>query len=155
MAICRPLHALVMLVDDEAEHVALAAAELKRCPYVRGVIQASSGTEAKALLEERGQSGGELPDLIFLDLHAHGGLELLEDLREFEPVFRPSAPRVMVLSRSLAEPGRMQVLEHPFVIDYVIKPLMAYDASRVLKRTRRGRPNLRLVPPAKEKKKAS
>lgn len=131
---------LAMVVDDSALDRTLAVQAISGA--LENVLEASDGTEGLALIEERIANGEQLPDVIFLDLRMPvlNGLGFLDGLITIWPAREPP-PRVLVLTGSDEDPCRLEVLGHPFVLDYIVKPLIRHDALRIVEKLVSGRSN--------------
>ena len=109
----------ILVVDDEADIVALVAYHLARAGY--GVSTASSGPEALA------KATAELPSLVVLDLMLPGmsGFDVLERLRA-EPATSHIA--VLTLTARREEPDRVRGLTLG-ADDYLTKPFSPQELT--------------------------
>lgn len=122
-----------MVVDDCQADLQLAVHLLETEGQVTTVLKSKNGLEALKSIEQRLEGNHAIPGVIFLDLRmpVMGGVEFLKELSRVLPL-HVEAPRVYVLTGSASDPQRLLVLEHPFVVDYIVKPLVGRDASRAL-----------------------
>lgn len=122
-----------MVVDDCRADLQLAVHLLETEGHVATVLKAENGIEALKSIRQRLGRSEAIPEVIFLDLRmpVMDGIEFLQELSDMLPL-HVEAPRVYVLTGSASDPQRLVVLDHPFVVDYIVKPLVGRDASRVL-----------------------
>lgn len=122
-----------MVVDDCRADLQLAVHLLETEGQVATVLKSENGMEALKSIQRRLDRDEAVPGVIFLDLRmpVMDGSEFLQALADMLPL-RMVPPRVYVLTGSASDPQRLVVLEHPFVIDYIVKPLVSRDASRAL-----------------------
>lgn len=120
-----------MVVDDCRADLQLAVHLLEA--EGTKILKSRNGMEALKSIGQRVKRNEAIPDVIFLDLRmpVMDGIEFLAELSDMLPL-HIEAPRVYVLTGSASDPQRLVVLEHPFVIDYIVKPLVGRDASRAL-----------------------
>jgi CheY-like chemotaxis protein len=107
---------LILLVEDDPDHVELALLALKKNNFSENVLIARDGSEALELLGK-----AELPELVLLDLKLPkvSGLEVLRRIRADERTrFLP----VVVLSSSDEESDIARSYELG-VNSYIVKPL--------------------------------
>ncbi|MEM9189521.1 MAG: response regulator [Myxococcota bacterium] len=123
---------LVLLVDDNPLDVEFGRIQLERCDYVDAIEKASSGEAALRHLEKSIAEGRSLPGTIFLDLRMPrmDGFEFLDALTEQLPEYRP---QVVILTGCASDPDRLRALSHDLVVEYIIKPIMSLDATRILR----------------------
>lgn len=124
---------MAMVVDDCRADLELVVRLLEHDVQVATVLKSENGVAALESIRRRLHEGQAIPGVIFLDLRmpVMDGLEFLGQLAELLPL-HVEPPRVYVLTGSASDPERLVVLEHPFVIDYIVKPLIGRDASRAL-----------------------
>lgn len=119
----------VMVVDDNAADLTLARMAIAESEIVDSVVTASDGMEALQMLQECWRSGC-MPSVVFLDLFMPGadGFDFLDALPAEWSV------NVVVVTGSSSDPLRMRALAYTSVIEYVEKPILANDATRIIQR---------------------
>ena len=119
-----PLHARILVVDDEPANVLF----LERLLAREGYTQVVSCTDPR---EATGHFARTPPDILLLDLHMPGlsGFEILEQLR---PALMGHVLPVLVLTADATPRARLKALESG-ATDFLTKPL---DAAEVLLRIR-------------------
>ncbi|MFT5358579.1 MAG: CheY-like chemotaxis protein [Polyangiales bacterium] len=122
-----------MVVDDCRADLELVVHLLEAESNVATILKSENGLEAMKTIRQRLNRDEAIPEIIFLDLRmpVMDGIEFLRELAEVLPL-HVDPPRVYVLTGSASDPQRLVVLEHPFVVDYIVKPLVGRDASRAL-----------------------
>ncbi|MEM7517122.1 MAG: response regulator, partial [Planctomycetota bacterium] len=122
----------VLLVEDDLIDRELAKRQLEMSDMVASVACAEHGQQALDQIDQDLRDGRGAPDWVVLDLNMPimGGKRFLESALQIMPP--EVAPQVLVLSGSTSDPGRLEVLVHPWVVDYIVKPLLLRDVRRVL-----------------------
>lgn len=114
----------VMLIDEDEIDNIINQKIMESNSFADQIMVCRTGAEALEFLAERAKQGGELPELIFLDINMPlmDGFQFLE---EFEKL--PSAvldkSRVIMLSSSISPRDIDRAASNRYVKKYLNKPL--------------------------------
>jgi len=124
----------ILLVDDDANTNYIHQSYLKRIGLAEEVITVTNGQLALDYL----QNGGELPDLILLDLNmpVMDGFEFLEHFEKLN--LSSHAGPVVIISSSDNENHIHKAERYGAVRDYLVKPIYKQQWLRIAEKFGRG-----------------
>lgn len=140
----------ILHVEDNEAHAELVRRGFEDHRVANQIEHVMTGEDALSRLEERVRSGGQLPDVVLLDLRLPGidGLEVLTAIREAEGLEKLP---VVVLTTSEAEWDRLKAYER-HMNGYIVKPF-DFDSFAVLLDVivllMREKKTVRVAPPAR------
>jgi CheY-like chemotaxis protein len=113
----------VLLIDDNEINNVMHAELIKSSGFASNVIVKQSGLEALKYLGEE-VTEATIPDVIFLDIRMPlmDGFGFLEEFKNL-PHSVSGKSKIVILTSSLEETDHKKAVAHPFVVDYIIKPL--------------------------------
>lgn len=105
----------VMFVDDDDAFLEIAQRACRRLPYIAAVLTATDGARGLTVLEERVRTGGQVPNMVFVDINmpvldGFGFLRGLAALRANHSALRDLRP-VATLTSSDQERDRKLAAE--------------------------------------------
>jgi CheY-like chemotaxis protein len=123
----------IMLVDDNPNDNFYHERVIRRCDAAETVIAKHSGLDALEFLKSEANSGGQHPDLIFLDINMPGmnGWEFLEVYNQLETRLKSRAIVVM-LTTSASPDDRTKAKVMNLASDFRTKPLTREMLEEVL-----------------------
>ncbi|HEX4791694.1 MAG TPA: SpoIIE family protein phosphatase [Actinospica sp.] len=103
------IKALLLVVEDNATHRYILRNWLERAGHT--VLEAEDGTEALTLLDERGRTGQDLPELALVDVHLPdmSGFEVCERIKAGR--YTAGTPVIHVSATAIAATDRTQGLD--------------------------------------------
>ena len=113
---------LACLVDDDPIVVFGLKKMMKLVKFCENFLVYSNGQEALNALSAIFKSGGEIPNLILLDLNmpVMDGWEFLEEFTKFNP---PSKITIYILTSSIDPRDQQRAMRFNNVSNYVVKPV--------------------------------
>lgn len=119
----------ILHVEDNEAHAELVRRGFEDHRIANRIEHVMTGEEALGRLQERVRAGGELPDVVLLDLRLPGvdGLEVLTAIRDSSGL--EELP-VVILTTSEAEWDRLKAYER-HMNGYIVKPF-DFDSFAVL-----------------------
>jgi CheY-like chemotaxis protein len=115
---------LVMLVDDNDTDNFISRKIIEIAGFCDRVEMMSSGKKALEYLEREKNHPDQLPDLIFLDINMPvvDGFVFLYEFDKFPSSVKEKC-KVAVLSSSNNKSDVKRIMENPYVIRFITKPL--------------------------------
>ena len=128
----------VLIVDDNPHDVRLTKKMLEKSGRFECVYAVSDGVEALALFQGYQASRTQFQDafpplLILLDINMPfmDGFEFLNAYTSLDPEMRGQGSLVVMLTSSSHGRDRQRALDHPAVMDYVVKPINRRRANEL------------------------
>jgi len=122
-----------MVIDDDENWCFILKMLLKQAGFKKETIAATNGLEGLKKLQAICENGGQLPELILLDLKmpVMDGFGFLEELNKAEELDL-SHTRIYICSSSIHPKDRQKAAESYAVSGYITKPLTQEILSSIL-----------------------
>lgn len=115
---------LVMLVDDNETDNFISEKIIEMSGFADRVISMDSGTSALEYLQNSISEEENIPDIIFLDINMPfvDGFVFLFEFEKMSNEIK-SKSKIVILSSSDNKRDIDRIVDNPYVINYVVKPL--------------------------------
>lgn len=122
----------VMLVDDNETDNFISEKIIEMSGFADKIIAMDSGSSALEYLQQNSNNAENIPDVIFLDInmpHVDGFVFLFE-FEKFNTMIK-SKCNIVILSSSDNKRDIDRIVDNPYVINYVVKPLSPEALSKI------------------------
>lgn len=114
----------VMLVDDNETDNFISEKIIEMSHFAEKIIAMDSGSSALEYLQTNCNIEENIPDIIFLDINMPfvDGFVFLFEFEKFNALIK-SKSKIVILSSSDNKKDIDRIVDNPYVISYVVKPL--------------------------------
>ncbi len=114
----------VMLVDDNETDNFISEKIIEMSNFADKIIAMDSGSSALEYLQANANNEENIPDIIFLDINMPfvDGFVFLFEFEKFNSLIK-SKSKIVILSSSDNKKDIDRIVDNPYVINYVVKPL--------------------------------
>lgn len=125
----------VMLVDDNETDNFISEKIIEMSGFAEKIIAMDSGSSALDYLQNNSNIESMIPDIIFLDINMPfvDGFVFLFEFEKFNAMIK-SKSKIVILSSSDNKKDVDRIVDNPYVIDYVVKPLSPEALKQVEKK---------------------
>jgi CheY-like chemotaxis protein len=126
--------ALVMLVDDNETDNFISEKIIEMSGFADKVTAMDSGTSALEYLESNVNNPENVPNIIFLDINMPfvDGFVFLFEFEKFPKSIKEKC-KIVILSSSDNKRDIDRIVDNPYVINYIVKPLSPEALQKVQK----------------------